>query len=165
MTMLSFALKKFRTQMSRQEKLLRVLAHGRSAYRPKDAVVLRRQRMLPCDDALREQASARSARKSLKQRAAPDGMPIATGCLSREKEKETLVNWDRIEGNWKQLKGKAKQQWGKLTDDQLDVVAGNRDQLAGKIQEQYGISKDEAEKQLDEFESRWRDWNPKGPRS
>ena len=34
------------------------------------------------------------------------------------------MNWDRIEGNWKQLKGKAKQQWGKLTDDQLDVIAG-----------------------------------------
>ena len=48
------------------------------------------------------------------------------------------MNWDRIEGNWKQIKGKAKVQWGKLTDDDLDVVAGNRDQLAGKIQERYG---------------------------
>ena len=65
------------------------------------------------------------------------------------------MNWDRIEGNWKQIKGKAKQQWGKLTDDQLDVIAGNRDQLAGKIQESYGISKDEAEKQLDDFAARY----------
>jgi uncharacterized protein YjbJ (UPF0337 family) len=71
------------------------------------------------------------------------------------------MNWDRIEGNWKQLKGKAKQQWGKLTDDQLDVIAGSRDQLAGKIQEEYGISKDEAEKQLEDFETRYRDWKPK----
>jgi uncharacterized protein YjbJ (UPF0337 family) len=61
------------------------------------------------------------------------------------------VNWDRIEGNWKQLKGKAKVQWGKLTDDQLDVVAGKRDQLVGRVQEQYGIGKDEAEKQVDLF--------------
>jgi uncharacterized protein YjbJ (UPF0337 family) len=58
------------------------------------------------------------------------------------------MNWDRIEGNWKQVTGKAKVQWGKLTDDDLDVVAGRRDQLAGKIQERYGIAKDEAEKQL-----------------
>jgi uncharacterized protein YjbJ (UPF0337 family) len=65
------------------------------------------------------------------------------------------MNWDRIEGNWKQLKGKAKQQWGKLTDDQLDVIAGNRDVLAGKIQESYGITKDEAEKQLDDFADRY----------
>ena len=41
------------------------------------------------------------------------------------------MNWDRIEGNWKQFKGNVKQQWGKLTDDQLDVIAGKRDHLAG----------------------------------
>ena len=58
------------------------------------------------------------------------------------------MNWDRIEGNWKQFKGNVKAQWGKITDDQLDVIAGKRDNLAGKIQETYGISKDEAEKQL-----------------
>ena len=62
------------------------------------------------------------------------------------------MNWDRIEGNWKQFKGNAKQQWGKLTDDNLDVIAGKRDLLAGKIQETYGISKDEAEKQLSTWE-------------
>ena len=59
------------------------------------------------------------------------------------------MNWDRIEGNWKQLTGKVKVQWGKLTDDDLDVIAGRRDQLAGKLQERYGIAKDEAEKQID----------------
>ena len=67
------------------------------------------------------------------------------------------MNWDRIEGNWKQFKGNAKQQWGKLTDDQLDVIAGKRDQLVGKIQEQYGIGKDEAEKQVDKFGGTFRD--------
>ena len=44
------------------------------------------------------------------------------------------MNWDRIEGNWKQVKGKVKEQWGKLTDDDIDVIAGKRDQLVGKIQ-------------------------------
>jgi len=58
------------------------------------------------------------------------------------------MNWDQIQGNWKQVTGRAKEQWGKLTDDDLDVVAGRRDQLAGKIQERYGVAKDEAEKQL-----------------
>ena len=59
------------------------------------------------------------------------------------------MNWDRIEGNWKQLTGKAKVQWGKLTDDDLDVIGGRRDQLAGKLQERYGIAKDAADKQID----------------
>ena len=39
------------------------------------------------------------------------------------------MNWDQIEGNWKQIKGKVKEKWGKLTDDELDVLAGKREQL------------------------------------
>jgi uncharacterized protein YjbJ (UPF0337 family) len=64
------------------------------------------------------------------------------------------MNWDRIEGNWKQVKGNVLQQWGKLTEDQLDVIAGKRDVLLGRIQEAYGISKDEGEKQLEDWEKR-----------
>ena len=58
------------------------------------------------------------------------------------------MNWDRIEGNWKQFKGSAKEQWGKLTDDQLDMAAGRRDKLVGNIQETYGITKEESEEQV-----------------
>ena len=59
--------------------------------------------------------------------------------------------WDRVEGNWKQAKGKVKEQWGKLTDDDLDVIAGKRDQLEGKIQERYGIEKDKAKSEVDSW--------------
>jgi len=62
------------------------------------------------------------------------------------------MNWDRLQGNWKQVTGKAKEQWGKLTDDDLSVVAGRRDQLAGKIEERYGVAKEEAEKQVAAWE-------------
>jgi len=62
------------------------------------------------------------------------------------------MNWDQIQGNWKQFKGTAKQQWGKLTDDQLDVISGKRDLLAGKIQEAYGVTKEDAEKQVATWE-------------
>ena len=71
------------------------------------------------------------------------------------------MNWDIVEGNWKQFKGKAKAQWGKLTDDQLDVIAGKRVELAGRIQESYGITKDEAEEQIKRFEQRNKDFRPK----
>jgi len=64
------------------------------------------------------------------------------------------MNQDRIGGNWKQVKGKVKEQWGKLTDDDLDVIAGKRDQLLGRIQERHGIAKDEAEVQVQTFERR-----------
>jgi uncharacterized protein YjbJ (UPF0337 family) len=61
------------------------------------------------------------------------------------------MNWDRIEGNWKQVKGAAKVQWGKLTDDDFDVIEGRRDKLVGRIQEEYGVAKDEAERQVDNW--------------
>jgi uncharacterized protein YjbJ (UPF0337 family) len=68
--------------------------------------------------------------------------------------KETLMNWDQIKGNWKQVTGKVQSQWGKLTDDDIEVVAGHREQLAGKIQERYGVAKDEADRQLAAWESK-----------
>lgn len=64
------------------------------------------------------------------------------------------MNWDIVQGKWKQFTGSAKENWGKLTDDDLDVAAGKRDQLIGKIQEKYGISKDEAEKQVDDWSAK-----------
>jgi uncharacterized protein YjbJ (UPF0337 family) len=64
------------------------------------------------------------------------------------------MNWDVVEGKWGQYKGKIKEHWGKLTDSQINSIAGKRDQLVGKIQEVYGISKEEAEKQITDFEMR-----------
>lgn len=65
------------------------------------------------------------------------------------------MNWDRVEGNWKQFKGTVKEKWGKLTDDDLEVIEGKRDQLTGKIQERYGIAKDAAEREVDEALRGW----------
>ena len=62
------------------------------------------------------------------------------------------MNWDQIKGNWKQFKGKAQVQWGKLTDDELDQVDGHREVLVGKLQERYGISREEADRQVTDFE-------------
>ncbi|NMM77893.1 general stress protein CsbD [Acidovorax sp. SRB_14] len=64
------------------------------------------------------------------------------------------MNEDRIKGNWKQFTGKIKEQWGKLTDDDLDVVAGKRDQFLGKLQERQGIARDVAETQLKDWQQR-----------
>ena len=73
------------------------------------------------------------------------------------------MNDDILKGKWSQLKGRVKEQWGKLTDDELDVIDGKRDQLVGKVQEQYGISKDEAERQVQTFESGLRDVDTRNP--
>ncbi|MEO8127710.1 MAG: CsbD family protein [Bryobacteraceae bacterium] len=61
------------------------------------------------------------------------------------------MNSDQVEGKWKQLKGTVKEKWGKLTDDDFTMIGGKKDVLVGKLQERYGITKEEAEKQADEF--------------
>lgn len=65
------------------------------------------------------------------------------------------MNRDIFEGNWKQIKGKVKEQWGKLTDDDLDMINGRRDQLVGRIQERYGLAREAVEERLREFESKY----------
>jgi uncharacterized protein YjbJ (UPF0337 family) len=61
------------------------------------------------------------------------------------------MDWNRVEGNWKQVKGKVKKQWGKLTDDDLDVISGRREQLEGKIQERYGWERDRVRRDIDNW--------------
>lgn len=61
------------------------------------------------------------------------------------------MNWDILEGKWEKFKGDAQIQWGKLTDDELDVISGNKTKLAGKIQEKYGYSKERAEEAAEEW--------------
>ena len=63
------------------------------------------------------------------------------------------MNWDQIKGNWKQFSGQAKQQWGKLTDDDITRMHGEREELVGRVQERYGIARDEADRQVKQWES------------
>jgi uncharacterized protein YjbJ (UPF0337 family) len=61
------------------------------------------------------------------------------------------MNSDQLQGKWKQMKGSIKERWGKLTDDDVDIINGQSDQLVGRIQERYGIAKEEAQRQVDEW--------------
>jgi uncharacterized protein YjbJ (UPF0337 family) len=61
------------------------------------------------------------------------------------------MNWDQLGGSWKQVKGKFREKWGKLTDDDLEVIAGKRDQLVGRLQERYGMARDEAQREADAY--------------
>jgi len=69
------------------------------------------------------------------------------------------MNWDQVQGKWKQMKGEAKMRWGKLTDDDLDMVAGQRDKLVGRVQERYGIAKDQAQREVEDWNKYLRDEN------
>jgi len=62
------------------------------------------------------------------------------------------MSWEQISGQWTQLKGSLKEQWGKLTDNELKTIARNRENFIGKLQEKHGLTKDEAERQLHEWQ-------------
>ena len=61
------------------------------------------------------------------------------------------MNSDQLEGKWKQVKGEVREKWGKLTDDDIQIVGGRRDQLIGRVQERYGMARDAATKEVDTF--------------
>lgn len=61
------------------------------------------------------------------------------------------MNWDQVEGQWKQMKGSVREKFGKLTDDDIQVIGGKKDQFLGKLQERYGISREQAQKDLDNW--------------
>jgi uncharacterized protein YjbJ (UPF0337 family) len=84
------------------------------------------------------------------------GIDITAACrvlLRMTRTKEDAMNWEETKGRWNQMKGTVKKQWGKLTDDDLTVIAGQRDQLVSRIQERYGIAKEDADKQVKTWES------------
>jgi uncharacterized protein YjbJ (UPF0337 family) len=65
------------------------------------------------------------------------------------------MTWEQIQGAWTEARGHLREQWGKLTDDDLDVIAGQRNQLIGKLQQRYGTAKEDAERQVAAFERRF----------
>jgi uncharacterized protein YjbJ (UPF0337 family) len=73
---------------------------------------------------------------------------------SLQQKRRLQMNWNQVEGNWEQFKGKVQTQWGKLTDNDLDIIKGNRKQLSGKIQERYGKAQEVAEREVDDWVNR-----------
>ena len=61
------------------------------------------------------------------------------------------MNDDIFQGKWKQVRGEVQKQWGKLTNDDVDVIEGERTKLEGRLQERYGYTKDEARSEVDDF--------------
>jgi uncharacterized protein YjbJ (UPF0337 family) len=72
------------------------------------------------------------------------------------------MDWNNVERMWKQVKGKVQEKWGKLTDDDLEVIDGRRDRLEVKIQQRYGFATVHARKEVDD----WVRWQiPASPRA
>ena len=64
------------------------------------------------------------------------------------------MNWSTIENGWNDYKANAKQQWSKLSDQQLNDTHGKREYLMSRVQEVYALSKEDAERQISEWQSK-----------
>jgi uncharacterized protein YjbJ (UPF0337 family) len=69
----------------------------------------------------------------------------------RPMKQEAMMNWDTLSGSWREFSGKVRSKWGKLTDDDLNVIGGKKDVLVGRLQQHYGFQKDRAEREVDDF--------------
>ena len=61
------------------------------------------------------------------------------------------MNSETLKGEWNQLKGSVKQKWADLTDDDLTHIDGSRDKLVGRLQERSGRTKEEVEREVDDW--------------
>ena len=61
------------------------------------------------------------------------------------------MNTDILKGKWNQVKGEMRSRWGKLTDDDMAQVQGDGEKMLGKLQERYGYTREQAERELNDF--------------
>jgi uncharacterized protein YjbJ (UPF0337 family) len=64
------------------------------------------------------------------------------------------MNWHQIKNNWNEASDKIKLTWGKLSDDDITMIAGQRDQFVRLLQERYGYVQENAENAVDQFAER-----------
>jgi uncharacterized protein YjbJ (UPF0337 family) len=64
------------------------------------------------------------------------------------------MDWSHIESSWKDYQVNAKNRWNKLTNELLEATHGKRENLAAKVQESYGLTKEAAEQQVADWQSR-----------
>jgi uncharacterized protein YjbJ (UPF0337 family) len=62
------------------------------------------------------------------------------------------MEWQRISGNWAHWRSHVQRRWGRLTREQLDAIGGQREPLISCIQDAYGLTREEAGRQLRNWE-------------
>jgi hypothetical protein len=67
------------------------------------------------------------------------------------------MDWARIEAQWQHYKVLAHIRWGRITAEDLDVIAGRRALLALQIHQIYGVSREAAQMQLESWQGQQRE--------
>lgn len=56
-----------------------------------------------------------------------------------------------MQAKWPQMRGQLRHRWGRLTEDDLDVIGGHRDVFIGRVQERYSVDRVEARNRIEEW--------------
>jgi uncharacterized protein YjbJ (UPF0337 family) len=64
---------------------------------------------------------------------------------------QPALNRDTMSGQWKQIRGDIKSKWGQLTDDDLTRIEGDYEKLVGSIQTRYGHTREQVEREINDF--------------
>ena len=62
-----------------------------------------------------------------------------------------MINKDILLGKWKEISGEAQKKWGEITENDLEKVKGNMTALQGLIEQKLGVSKEDAQKKVEEL--------------
>lgn len=65
-----------------------------------------------------------------------------------------MLNKDVIKGKIKEIKGDLRVKWGQLTDDDVAEIRGNAEKLIGILQKRYGYTREQAEREYNDWADR-----------
>ena len=61
------------------------------------------------------------------------------------------MTWDQMKSKWMQMRGPLRHRWGRLTEEDLDVINGQRDIFISRVEERYSIDRTEAQQRIEEW--------------
>ena len=73
--------------------------------------------------------------------------------IDSDRQRRQNMNWDKAGNNLDEFKSRVQERWQQLSDRQISTISGRRDELSRELQQTYGLSENEAETQIQDFES------------
>ena len=66
-----------------------------------------------------------------------------------------MINKEISLGKWKEISGEIQTKWGDISENELQKVKGNVTALVGLVQQKFGVSKEDAEKKVEELVAKY----------
>lgn len=62
-----------------------------------------------------------------------------------------MINKEQLLGKWKEISGEAQKKWGEISENDLEKVKGNFNSLVGLVEQKLGVSKEDAQKKVEDL--------------